>query len=211
MLKNRYIFIWKDDILAILNGEEKAKLKLYKARNKEIIYAQKIKFIVFVAGKAHLKYYSDNNEYILGLVKPQNFIVLDEKTGLEMIEKSEFYELSFKNLLSLCNNEKFAVSVVNALVRNLLSQREMTYDYTFLSIEERILKFLLQAYEFKKPADNIIKVCDITTMAQLLGASRQNVSKAINEHIKNGLLHKIDRNTYDLTNLIKNKRNFKFI
>ncbi len=203
MLKNRYLFIWQDNFLEHLSQNEQTKLKFHTARKREVIYANKIKFILFISGNAHLKYYSDNNEYILGLVRPDNFIVLDELTGLEMLEKSEFYDLSFKDLISLCGNEKFSASVINALVRNLLSQRDMTYDYTFLSIEERIVKFLCQAYEYKKCSDGIVSVCDITTMAQLLGASRQNVSKAINTYIKDGLLKKIDRNTYDITELLK--------
>ena len=203
MLKNRYVFIWQDKFLEYLTQSERTMLKYHKAKKGEVVYANKIKFIILTSGSAHLKYYSENNEYILCVVRADNFIVLDELTALEMLEKSEFFELNFKDLIELCKNDKFIASVTNGLVRNLLSQRDTIYDYTFLSIEERISKFLFQAYECKKTKDNIVKVCDITTMSQLLGASRQNVSKVINAYIKNGMLKKIDRNTYDISKLPK--------
>ncbi len=113
-------------------------------------------------------------------VKSGAYVCLDKNTSLEILSDCETLQINISELFELLGDE-FASSIINALIKNLHSQRILIKEIVFAKIQTWILNFLNHIAN----ADKIVELpFNIMTLASLLGASRQNVSSAITKLVK---------------------------
>ena len=97
-------------------------------------------------------------------------------------EISELFELL---------GDEFSSSIINALIKNIYSQRILIKEIVFAKIQTRILNFLNRIAN----ADKIVELpFNIMTLASLLGAPRQNVSSAITKLVNDKKIVKLKGN-----------------
>ena len=105
---------------------------------------------------------------------------MDKNTSLEILSDCETLQINISELFELLGDE-FASSIINALIKNLHSQRILIKEIVFAKIQTWILNFLNHIAN----ADKIVELpFNIMTLASLLGAPRQNVSSAITKLVK---------------------------
>ena len=158
-----------------LSKERIAKFRRKNYVKGDIIYAQKFKFIILLHGKAKLNCYENGKEFIFSFVKSGAYVCLDKNTSLEILSDCETLQINISELFGLLGDE-FASSIINALIKNIYSQRILIKEIVFAKIQTRILNFLNRIAN----ADKIAHMpFNVMTLASLLGAPRQNVSQAI--------------------------------
>ena len=155
-----------------------------------MIYAQKFKFIILLRGRAKLNCYENGKEFIFSFVKSGAYVCLDKNTSLEILSDCETLQINISELFELLGDE-FASSIINALIKNLHSQRILIKEIVFAKIQTRILNFLNRIAN----ADKIVELpFNIMTLASLLGAPRQNVSQAITKLVNDKKIMKLKGN-----------------
>lgn len=158
-----------------LSKERIAKFRRESYARGDVIYAQKFKFIILLHGRAKLNCYENGKEFIFSFVRSGAYVCLDKNTSLEILSDCETLQINISELFGLLGDE-FTSSIINALIKNIYSQRILIKEIVFAKIQTRILNFLNRIAN----ADKIVELpFNIMTLASLLGAPRQNVSQAI--------------------------------
>ena len=173
-----------------LSKERIAKFRRKNYVKGDIIYAQKFKFIILLQGKARLNCYENGKEFIFSFVKSGAYVCLDKNTSLEILSDCETLQINISELFELLGDE-FASSIINALIKNIYSQRILIKEIVFAKIQTRILNFLNRIAN----ADKIAHMpFNVMTLASLLGAPRQNVSQAITKLVNDKKIVKLKGN-----------------
>ena len=173
-----------------LSKERIAKFRRKNYVKGDIIYAQKFKFIILLHGKAKLNCYENGKEFIFSFVKSGAYVCLDKNTSLEILSDCETLQINISELFELLGDE-FASSIINALIKNIYSQRILIKEIVFAKIQTRILNFLNRIAN----ADKIAHMpFNVMTLASLLGAPRQNVSQAITKLVNDKKIVKLKGN-----------------
>lgn len=173
-----------------LSKERIAKFRRKNYVKGDIIYAQKFKFIILLQGKAKLNCYENGKEFIFSFVKSGAYVCLDKNTSLEILSDCETLQINISELFELLGDE-FASSIINALIKNIYSQRILIKEIVFAKIQTRILNFLNRIAN----ADKIAHMpFNVMTLASLLGAPRQNVSQAITKLVNDKKIVKLKGN-----------------
>ena len=173
-----------------LSKERIAKFRRESYARGDVIYAQKFKFIILLRGRAKLNCYENGKEFIFSFVKSGAYVCLDKNTSLEILSDCETLQINISELFELLGDE-FASSIINALIKNIYSQRILIKEIVFAKIQTRILNFLNRIAN----ADKIVELpFNIMTLASLLGAPRQNVSSAITKLVNDKKIVKLKGN-----------------
>ena len=173
-----------------LSKERIAKFRRKNYVKGDIIYAQKFKFIILLHGRAKLNCYENGKEFIFSFVKSGAYVCLDKNTSLEILSDCETLQINISELFELLGDE-FASSIINALIKNIYSQRILIKEIVFAKIQTRILNFLNRIAN----ADKIAHMpFNVITLASLLGAPRQNVSQAITKLVNDKKIVKLKGN-----------------
>lgn len=173
-----------------LSRERIAKFRRERYARGDVIYAQKFKFIILLRGKAKLNCYENGKEFIFGFVRSGTYVCLDKNTSLEILSDCETLQINISELFGLLGDE-FTSSIINALIKNIYSQRILIKEIVFAKIQTRILNFLNRIAN----ADKIVELpFNIMTLASLLGAPRQNVSQAITKLVNDKKIVKLKGN-----------------
>ena len=173
-----------------LSKERIAKFRRKNYVKGDIIYAQKFKFIILLHGRAKLNCYENGKEFIFSFVKSGAYVCLDKNTSLEILSDCETLQINISELFELLGDE-FASSIINALIKNIYSQRILIKEIVFAKIQTRILNFLNRIAN----ADKIAHMSfNVMTLASLLGAPRQNVSQAITKLVNDKKIVKLKGN-----------------
>ena len=173
-----------------LSKERIAKFRRKNYVKGDIIYAQKFKFIILLHGRAELNCYENGKEFIFSFVKSGAYVCLDKNTSLEILSDCETLQINISELFELLGDE-FASSIINALIKNIYSQRILIKEIVFAKIQTRILNFLNRIAN----ADKIAHMpFNVMTLASLLGAPRQNVSQAITKLVNDKKIVKLKGN-----------------
>lgn len=173
-----------------LSKERIAKFRRKNYVKGDIIYAQKFKFIILLHGRAKLNCYENGKEFIFSFIKSGAYVCLDKNTSLEILSDCETLQINISELFELLGDE-FASSIINALIKNIYSQRILIKEIVFAKIQTRILNFLNRIAN----ADKIAHMpFNVMTLASLLGAPRQNVSQAITKLVNDKKIVKLKGN-----------------
>ena len=173
-----------------LSRERIAKFRRESYARGDVIYAQKFKFIILLRGRAKLNCYENGKEFIFIFVRSGAYVCLDKNTSLEILSDCETLQINISELFELLGDE-FASSIINALIKNIYSQRILIKEIVFAKIQTRILNFLNRIAN----ADKIVELpFNIMTLASLLGAPRQNVSSAITRLVNDKKIVKLKGN-----------------
>ena len=173
-----------------LSKERIAKFRRESYARGDVIYAQKFNFIILLQGRAKLNGYENGKEFIFSFVKSGAYVCLDKNTSLEILSDCETLQINISELFELLGDE-FASSIINALIKNIYSQRILIKEIVFAKIQTRILNFLNRIAN----ADKIVELpFNIMTLASLLGAPRQNVSQAITKLVNDKKIVKLKGN-----------------
>lgn len=173
-----------------LSKERIAKFRRKNYVKGDIIYAQKFKFIILLQGRAKLNCYENGKEFIFSFIKSGAYVCLDKNTSLEILSDCETLQINISELFELLGDE-FASSIINALIKNIYSQRILIKEIVFAKIQTRILNFLNRIAN----ADKIAHMpFNVMTLASLLGAPRQNVSQAITKLVNDKKIVKLKGN-----------------
>ena len=165
-----------------LSRERIAKFRRESYARGDVIYAQKFKFIILLQGRAKLNCYENGKEFI--------FSFFENNTSLEILSDCETLQINISELFGLLGDE-FSSSIINALIKNIYSQRILIKEIVFAKIQTRILNFLNRIAN----ADKIVELpFNIMTLASLLGAPRQNVSQAITKLVNDKKIVKLKGN-----------------
>ena len=149
-----------------------------------------LNFIILLRGRAKLNCYENGKEFIFSFVKSGAYVCLDKNTSLEILSDCETLQINISELFELLGDE-FASSIINALIKNIYSQRILIKEIVFAKIQTRILNFLNRIAN----ADKIVELpFNIMTLASLLGAPRQNVSQAITKLVNDKKIVKLKGN-----------------
>ncbi|MCR4942856.1 MAG: Crp/Fnr family transcriptional regulator [Campylobacter sp.] len=188
---------WMEN-LERLNKDELDNFRRFSCIEKSAIYANKYKLVILLSGEAKLLSSKHGKDFIFTFAKAGNLVLLDENSWLEITQKSEVLEISLNKIEDMLNNKNFSMSLINALLTNILLQRNLISDLVFRDIKDRLKEFLLD--NSKMINSKRISKFDISmqTLASLLGAPRQNLSRALNELISCGKISKISRGKYEL-------------
>lgn len=180
-----------------LTKDELSKFRSFNYSKSSILYASKIKFIILTKGYAKLVYMECAKEFILYFLKPGNMVFVDEDLTVEFLEDSHILELNVRNLNQLLSNEKFSMSLINALLRNIILQRQIIKDIVFKNVQSSVLNFLRS---LKPKQGNVVAIpFSITTLSNLLGFERPSVSTALNKLIKSGVIKRCGKNKFLLS------------
>lgn len=173
-----------------LSRERIAKFRRESYARGDVIYAQKFKFIILLRGRAKLNCYKNGKEFIFSFVRSGAYVCLDKNTSLEILSDCETLQINISELFELLGDE-FSSSIINALIKNIYSQRILIKEIVFAKIQTRILNFLNRIAN----ANKIVELpFNIMTLASLLGAPRQNVSSAITKLVNDKKIVKLKGN-----------------
>lgn len=184
-------------ITGVFNGElptfskkELAKFKHICYLKGNIIYAQKKLFMIILNGEGKLNIYHKNGrEYVLSYFKTGSFVIIDTFSTFEITQNSEILEANLSTVIDIFKfNQNFAVYLFNSFLKNVTMYKTAIKELVFDSIETRTYKFLLQIAN----GDIAYIKGGISQIAIFIGASRQNVSIAINRLIKDKKIQKIN-------------------
>lgn len=185
-----------------LTDEELVKFRHMNYVKQNMLYANKVKFIIIKSGKAKLSYFENGKEFILNFAKSGNMLFLDKNTALEFLENSEVLELSLFNIENLLKNKSFCMSLINTLIRTIILQRELIKDVVFKDLEGRLKSFLQnlanEQNEFIRDKQVLTMPFSVKILSELLGFERQSVSTMFNKLIKDEKLQKIGKNRFIL-------------
>lgn len=174
------------------------KFRKISLKHDDIVYAENIKFMIFLKGSASLVYYDKTKEFILNYIKAGNYVVLDSETILKITDNSEILELNIKDIEQFLGNKDFSMSLVNALIRAILAQRRFIKILVLRDVKQKIRTYFENLARID--GDKIIASVpgSVTEFAEFIAASRQHVSSAINQLKKDGEIVKISKDTYEL-------------
>lgn len=185
-----------------LTDEELVKFRHIYYLKQNMIYANKVKFIIIKSGRAKLSYFENGKEFILSFARTGNMLFLDKNTVLEFLENSEILELSLFNIKNLLKNQPFCMSLINTLIRTIILQRELIKDVVFKDLEGRLKSFLQnlanEQNEFIRDKQVLTMPFSVKILSELLGFERQSVSTMLNKLIKDEKLQKIGKNRFIL-------------
>ena len=194
---NRLNSDWNDDILKLLSKEELDNFRKIKFEKGEIIYAQKIRFMILLKGKLKISFLCGAREFVLKKKKKGSFVVQSSDATIEALESSEVVEINVADVRRLFGNEAFSMSMMNALLRNILAQRKLIYDMYFRTSEDRLRSFLIELA--KEREERVINLpFTISNLSMLCGSPRQNISTAFNKFVKNGEIEKVGKQKYKI-------------
>ena len=161
---------------------------------------------IVLNGRVKISLYDEEGkEYVLDVISTGGFFgelsMFDELTGFANIIATEETECvviqrqDFVNLLM--DNPAFTVSVLKTLVNKLRAANERIKGLAFLSVENRILKYLSEIGEKSgvKIKDRMIIERGPTQVeiANSCGCSRETVSRMIKSLVKKGKISVIKR------------------
>lgn len=184
--------------LHCLNHDEMSKFRHICHIRGSLIYAQKLKLLILLEGEAKLISSKCGKDFIFSFVKPGNYVLLDDDSRLEITENSEVLEVNLNKIEELIENREFAMSLINALLKNILAQRKLVFDLVFSDVKERLREFLRTNSHSEKNRLITEFSLSMTTLATLLGAPRQNLSRALSELTKNGEIIKLSKGKFEL-------------
>jgi CRP/FNR family transcriptional regulator, cyclic AMP receptor protein len=156
---------------------------------------------IIVKGKVKvLLYGEDGREYILDMIGPDGFfgelslidelprsanVMTVEESELLMIRRSDFIRL-------LMENPAMTISILKILSRRLRAADERIKGLAFLSVEGRILKYLMEIGEESgvKVKDHLVieKGPTQIEIANSCGCSRETVSRMVKSMIEKGII-----------------------
>ena len=150
-------------------------------------------------------YDEEGKEYVLDVIGSGGFFgelsMFDELTGFANIiamEETECVVIQRQDFVNLLmDNPAFTVSVLKTLVNKLRAANERIKGLAFLSVENRILKYLSEIGEKSgvKIKDRLIIERGPTQVeiANSCGCSRETVSRMIKSLVKKGKISVIKR------------------
>lgn len=143
---------------------------------------------------------SDGRENLLSVVGPGEIIgelsLFDpgpRSTSVTAVSQSELLSLKHDDLTTWLNERpQAAMNLLKALAQRLRRTNETVGDLVFSDVPGRVAKALLDlAARFSKPApDGVLVAHDLTQeeLAQLVGASRETVNKALADFAARGFI-----------------------
>ncbi len=156
---------------------------------------------IIVKGKVKVSLYDEEgNEYILDVIGKDGFfgelslidklarsanVITTEESDLLVIRRADFMKL-------LSENPAITIGILKTLSRRLRAADERIKGFAFLSVEGRILKYLMEIGEESgvKVKDNLIieKGPTQIEIASSCGCSRETVSRMIKSLVTKGLI-----------------------
>lgn len=197
MQNSRIELPWIEDF-NFLSDEEKLKFRRVSFKKGDAVYAQNIRFIILLSGAGKLSYYQDGKEFILNFVKGGNYILLDDEVTFRITKDCQALEINICELEELFDNKKLAMSLANFFIKVIMTQRSLIKDLVFLNTDKRLKDFLENIAQIEDEKKIAVLPFSITTLAEMMGSSRQNVSTALNNLIKNGEIKKLSRKKLQL-------------
>lgn len=143
---------------------------------------------------------SDGRENLLSVIGPGEIIgelsLFDpgpRSTSVTAVSQSELLSLKHEDLTTWLNERPQAgMNLLKALAQRLRRTNETVGDLVFSDVPGRVAKALLDlAARFSKPApDGVLVAHDLTQeeLAQLVGASRETVNKALADFAARGFI-----------------------
>ncbi len=166
------------------------------------------KNLVFIVKKGRLRLYLavEDKDFTLAILKPGDIYVTHTRAHVQTLEDSTLMVMPTSKLHGyMASSHTLSRTIISILGEMLKQSFSIIDSLVFKDIKQRLTELLLYEANLNghKNASGTTINLDLTNtqLATIVGSSRQTVSTIVNSMLKDGMLTKLDKNSYLITDI----------